>query len=137
MNMNIKKKIKFLIKKGSKALDSNEYKAAFSYFEEANSLLTVPNNDLDTYIWLCGTMGDIKFIQKEYKEALVYFQRCYNTGEVDNPFINLRLGECYYENQDYNNAKEFLLQAYMLEGKEIFVGIDMKYYYWLEKEVVL
>ena len=37
-----------------------------------------------------------------------------------NPFIMLRLGECCLEIGDEKNAIEYLLRAYMMEGKEIF-----------------
>ena len=37
-----------------------------------------------------------------------------------NPFIMLRLGECCLEIGDEKNAVEYLLRAYMMEGKEIF-----------------
>ena len=37
-----------------------------------------------------------------------------------NPFVMLRLGECCLEIGDEKNAIEYLLRAYMFEGREIF-----------------
>lgn len=43
------------------------------------------------------------------------------SGEgYSNPFIMLRLGECCLEIGDEKNAMEYLLRAYMMEGREIF-----------------
>ena len=43
------------------------------------------------------------------------------SGEgYSNPFIMLRLGECCLEIGDEKNAAEYLLRAYMMEGRVIF-----------------
>ncbi len=41
-------------------------------------------------------------------------------GGYGNPFIMLRLGECCLELGDEKNATEYLLRAYMMDGREIF-----------------
>lgn len=46
---------------------------------------------------------------------------------LDNPFIQLRLGECFFELGNITKAKEHLLKAYMIEGEEIFEDEPQKY----------
>lgn len=52
-----------------------------------------------------------------------------------NPFILLRLGQSFLENNDTKQAKEFLLRAYMLEGENIFEEEDEKYFQFLQTNV--
>lgn len=54
---------------------------------------------------------------------------------ISNSFILLRQGEIMYELNEKVRAVEFLLRAYMLEGKEIFDGEDNKYLKFLKENV--
>ena len=47
---------------------------------------------------------------------------------VSNPYVLFRLGQSLVETQDNNQAREFLLRAYMLVGDDIFWDEDEKYY---------
>ncbi len=81
--------------------------------------------------------GDAHFMNGELRQvAGVFSANATISGETDNPFILLRLGENYLEMEDETNATEFLLRAYMLEGKKIFKE-DWKYFQWLSGHVNL
>lgn len=47
---------------------------------------------------------------------------------LKNPFILLRIGQCCYELRQFEEAENYLLQAYMYEENEIFRGEPEKYY---------
>jgi tetratricopeptide (TPR) repeat protein len=57
-----------------------------------------------------------------FESALELFQEAYNLSapEEVNPFILLRLGQCYRRLGNDTNAAEYLLRVYMLEGEDIF-----------------
>lgn len=128
--------IEKLSKQGNKAMDDKDYQNAMVFFQKAEELLPLPKEKWDAYIWLSASVGDAYFMMQDYGTSLNYFCRCYKLGEIDNPFILLRIGENYFELQDYNNAKEFLLRTYMIEGKKIFKN-GKKYLQWLSENVDL
>ncbi len=129
-------RIEELSEKGNEAMDSEDYAKAITCFREALDILPEPKEDWDAYLWLVGSIGDARFLMQDYGKSLESFRKCYNLGETDNPFILLRLGENYLELGDETHAREFLLRAYMLEGKKIFKE-DRKYFQWLSGQVDL
>lgn len=68
-------------------------------------------------------LGDCHFLKKEYDSAIDYFIKAYNY-DVSNPYINLRIGECYVFLDNEPDAKEYLMRAYMVAGEDIFVGSE-------------
>ena len=65
----------------------------------------------------------------QYTDALNNFLESLKCPDGNtNPFILLRLGECYYELGNFEQAKEYLLRAFMWEGEDIFDGEDEKYF---------
>ena len=128
--------IEKLSNQGNQAMDNDDYLKAISYFQQAYELLPSPKEDWDAYVWLVASIGDAYFMMQDYKSSLDYFCQCYKSGEIENPFIMLRMGENYFELQDYDNAKEFLLRAFMVEGKSIFKN-EKKYFGWLSENVDL
>ena len=47
---------------------------------------------------------------------------------VDYGYVWLGLGQSFYELGNIEKAKDALMSAYMLEGKEIFEDVDEKYF---------
>lgn len=133
---NLYNEIESLSKKGNKAMEHENYSEALSFFQQAYDLLPVPKEEWEAYTWLMASIGDAYFSKQEYQSSLECFRRCYNNGDIDNPFILLRIGECSFELNDTENAKEFLLRAYMLEGKKIFKH-EPKYFQWLSENIEL
>lgn len=50
-------------------------------------------------------------------------------------FILLRLGQCFLETNNTEQAKEFLLRTYMIEGKAIFEEENEKYFQFLKANI--
>ena len=72
-------------------------------------------------------------MKDEYDVALDYLFEVLKCPEgLGNPFVSLRLGQCFYEKGNIDKAKDYLLQAYMLEGTDIFEDEDEKYYSCIE-----
>lgn len=125
-----------LSNEGNELLDvqHDTYKA-YHMFESALELLPEPANEWEAFSWLQSSMGECKFIEKAYSEAYEHFRQAYNTLVPNvNAYILLRIGECAFELQ-LEHAQEFLLQAYMVAGKDIFDGEDKKYYTVIETVV--
>jgi hypothetical protein len=56
-------------------------------------------------------------------------------GDVDNPYICLRLGQCSLELGDEAEAGNWLVGALVAGGVEIFEGEDPKYRSFLKKRL--
>jgi len=121
------KKITELTDKGNDAFE-NDLDLALKYYEEALALVPDPKTDWEASTWLYTAIGDAYYFKKEYQSAIDSFNKAMMcpTG-IGNAFICLRLGECFFELSDNTQSKEFLLQAYMLEGKDIFEYEESKY----------
>lgn len=132
--------IEELSESGNEYFDDEKYDTAIKIWKKALSLIPNPQNSYSESLWLEASIGDACFLLGEYKKALKHFQNAKNNIEenaYENPFIMLRLGQNYLENDKDNEAKEYLLRAYMLEGKEIFENDDVKYFDFLKQNVEL
>ena len=88
-----------------------------------------PKEEWEAATWIYAALGDMFYFLEKYEEALDnlnYAMMCPN-GRA-NPFILLRWGEAYYELDKKEQAKKYLLEAYMMEGTEIFEDEDEKYF---------
>ena len=54
------------------------------------------------------------------KTQKIFFDAC--NYDYSNPYINMRIGECYVFIDDEEKAKEYLLRAYMMAGEDVFEG---------------
>lgn len=132
--------IEELSENGSHHFDEGDYGEAIAVWQQALSLIPHPRHVYAESQWLETSIGDAYFMLGEHKAALACFQNA--TANIDenaygNPFIMLRLGQTLLENQQPEEATEYLLSAYMLEGAEIFEEDDKKYLEFLEQHVRL
>ena len=128
-------KITQLSKQGNKLLNSNNFDASVEKFNEALNLVPEPKTDWEASTWLYTAIGDAFFLKGDYNRSLNSFYDAYNCPDaVDNPFINLRLGQCLFELEQTNKAEDFLLRAYMLDGTKVFRGEEKKYLTYLRKK---
>lgn len=110
-----------LSEQGESFLEFEKYDEALVKFQEALDLVPYPKKDWEASTWLYASIGDTLFSKQLYKESLNAFLDAYNCPDgTNNPFVNLKLGECYFELEEFEKAKEYLLRTYMLEGDEIF-----------------
>ncbi len=139
MNKEIEEKINELAEEGNSYYDSNKQKALETW-NKALELIPEPKNIYSETVWFLAQIGDIYFNDKKYREAYKYFEDAKNnlSGEgYDNPFVMLRLGQSAYEIGNKEQALEYLLRTYMLEGKEIFEEDEKKYFEFLKSNVDL
>ncbi len=133
-------RIEELSEQGNEYFDEEKYVDAIRVWEQALTLIPNPRHGFAESQWLETSLGDAHFLLGNHANALECFQNAKNNLEAnayENPFIMLRLGQTYLENQQHDEAKEYLLRAYMLEGEEVFELDDPKYIEFLKQHVDL
>ncbi|MBN9296139.1 MAG: hypothetical protein J0I41_03960 [Filimonas sp.] len=106
---------------GNGLMDEADYAGAITKFSEALLLVPDPRRDWEAATWLYASIGDAFYQSGEHAKALDNFVEAYNCpGGLENPFVLLRLGQCYHHFNEEKNTLEYLLRAYMLEGENIF-----------------
>ena len=110
-------------------LEEGNIKDAYRKYKEALDIIPNPKTSYETATWIFVSIGDLFFKNKQYEMARDYFFEAKNCPNgVSNPYVLFRLGQSLVETQDNNQAREFLLRAYMLVGDDIFWDEDEKYY---------
>lgn len=120
--------------KGNDEMDEENYDAAAEWFKKAYAILPDPKEDWEATGYITASLGDALFNAGKFKEAqeqLLIAHNFYN-GETMNPFVLLRLGETYFELGEEAKALANLLQAYQMEGAQLF-DEDKKYLTFLKK----
>ena len=123
-----------LAEQGNALFDLGRTDEALKVWTEGLDLIPEPKNCYAQSVWFLASIGDIWFDRKNFPKALECFEaaRTNLSGQgMNNPFVLLRAGQCYYETGDEDMAAELLLSAYMLEGEEIFEEDDEKYFDFL------
>lgn len=110
-------------------LEEGNTKDAYRKYKEALDIIPNPKTSYETATWIFVSIGDLFFKNKQYEMARDYFFEAKNCPNgVSNPYVLFRLGQSLVETKDNNQAREFLLRAYMLVGDDIFWDEDQKYY---------
>ena len=120
--------LKHLCANGYRLYDQRDYKEALRIFYQAWLLLPKPQSQWYEAGWVLTAIGDTYYRLGQYeqgKEALLSAQHCQNID--DNPFVNLRLGQCLFELGEHGAARRALNRAYTLGGSELFQPEDKKY----------
>lgn len=136
----LSERIEVLSEQGNDLFDDEQFRECIEIWSEALALIPHPQHLYGETFWLETSIGDCYFMLNEYGQSQVHFLNAkgnIETNAYENPFVMLRLGELFFEMEDFNNAKEFLLRAYMLEGKEIFDAEREKYFNFLKENVKL
>ncbi len=123
-----------LCHEGNSLADSDSHKDAWLKFVEALQLVPDPKTEWEATTWILASIGDMAFALKSYdqgRDALEDAVMC--PGGLENPFIMMRLGQCYFELGDEKRAADRLARAYFLDGRTIFGQEDPKYFGLLEK----
>ncbi len=114
---------------GDNLVEDENYEEAIKNYQKALKLVPDPKNEWEASTWIYTVLGDTSFVKGDYFSAKEYLYDAINCPEGNsNPFILLRLGQCLFELKEVDNSKNFLLQAYMLEGLKIFHEEDDKYF---------
>ena len=84
---------------------------AKSYFFHA---LNLGSNDPYTNFWF----AEFYFKRRDFKRALTYYNKAYNSGYTDNYKLNLHLAEIYEKFADLSNALKFYRTTYSINPQD-------------------
>ncbi|MBQ2983024.1 MAG: tetratricopeptide repeat protein [Lachnospiraceae bacterium] len=117
-----------LCEEGDNFIEEGDINEAIDKYKKALELIPNPKYEWEASTWVYGALGDAYYLNDQYEEAIVCLAEVLKCPDgLENPFIILRIGQCYFEIENYDKAEEYLLQAYMLEGEEIFEDEEEKY----------
>ena len=101
-------------------LDAGEFDKALEAYRAAADLIPDPKEGWEASTWIFTAIGETLFFNGEYAEALQNLRVAVVSPDgLGNPLVHLRLGEVYYELDDFERAGDVLARAYMGGGKEI------------------
>jgi hypothetical protein len=128
----VRKAIRALIKAGETQLRNDDLPAAWESFGKAFALIPEPRDQDEDVVTALSGGAEAQFLAQHFVRALAMFLDCVNCAP-DSPFLNCRVGQCWYELGEMERAAHHLTLAYMAEGREIFKGEDAKYFGLLER----
>lgn len=109
---------------------------AISKYYEALILVPDPKSDHSISTFIYTALGEEYFSMKDYSEAGKCFYKAYNCpGGKDIGQINFRIGQCLEECGERKMAQDYLCAAYLLDGDELFLKANPKYYKIIRSEV--
>jgi tetratricopeptide (TPR) repeat protein len=137
MPENVNDKVRELKSQADYLQMGGKYLLAIDKYKEALSLLPKPVNQWK-YIWvLLPQIAENYWLNAKFndgkgggfQEALAVFSEIMKIeGAVGDETYHLRIGQIRYELGQIEKAKDELLRAYLIGGKEIFMNIDNKYF---------
>lgn len=127
------KRIRQLCKDGYEAYDQQNFKAAIRHFFQAWTLIPKPQQQYPEAGWVLTGLGDSYFRKGDHELAIEALQSATHCAEAShNPFIQLRLGQAYFESNDLNKAQSHLQQCHEHGGLELLEKEDPKFLELLE-----
>ncbi len=122
-------RIQKLCAEGDAFAEEEDYSAALEKFKAAWEILPTPATNWEAATWILGAIGDAHFLSGDFAAArdnLTLALTCPNG--LGNPFLHLRLGQCQFELNNLDVAKEELTHAFIGAGAEIFKDEEPKYF---------
>lgn len=127
-----------LCKQGDDLVKAGDLEAGKHKYVEALRLLPENHQEWEAAAWLYVAIGDVHFHMKNYDKAFKCFYNAVQCPNgIGNPYIHLRLGQLYYEQENHEKAADELTRAYMGAGIGIFMEDDPKYLEFLETKIEL
>lgn len=103
---------------------------------EALKLLPENRNEWEAATWLYVSIGDIHFKKKNFEKCFkCFFNAVQCPTGLGNPYIHLRLGQMYFEAEDFEKASDELTRAYVNGGLDVLLEDDPKYLEFLETKI--
>ena len=120
-------RIRSLIAKGDGLAEAGRTDEAIACYQDGWALLPEPRWEWDIGMTLQVAIGDAALKAGEFVKAKGKFITAAMMGGVANGYVQLRLGQTYFELGDMEHAAEHLCRAYIAERRRIFEGEDPKY----------
>lgn len=118
-------KIEALSEEGNELLEDGDWRGAVVKWRLALDLLPEPKSDWDAATWLYASIGDAQYQGGDFTQAKESLYDALNCPEgQQNPFVHLRLGQTLHVLREDQKSLDHLLQAYMLDGEDIFLLED-------------
>lgn len=125
---------------GSDLFEDEEYEQAITLWKTALALIPQPQNNYSETLWLETSIGDAYYMMEDQKTAHEHFLRAKSNiseNPYESPFLMMRLGQSYLDHNNTEEAIQYLLRAYAMEGEDIFEYEDEKYLKFLGENVDL
>jgi len=124
----IYKEVQTLSNEGNDFFEKRQFLRALQKYKAALSLVPEPKTKWEASTWLYTSIGDVNFSEENFSVAKENYYNALNCpNAIQNPYINLSLGQTLYEMEKFEQSGKFLMIAYMSEGKDIFEDEDPKY----------
>ncbi|WP_068621368.1 tetratricopeptide repeat protein [Paenibacillus tuaregi] len=125
-----------LCKQGDDLVRAGDLDAGKKNYIAALRLLPADHREWEAATWIYVAIGDVHFKTKSYDKAFkCFFNAVQCPKGLGNPYIHLRLGQMYYEQENLEKAADELTRAYMGAGIAIFMEDDPKYLEFLETKI--
>lgn len=127
MEERLHQEIVALTNEGEVLFEEEKYQLAIEKYLMAFDKLPDPYAEYEASSWILTAVGDSYFLLEAFQEALTNFKHAESCAGGENPFIWMRIGQCYLELENNETARAYLMRAYALEGEEIFSEDASKY----------
>ena len=117
-----------LLAAGEGLADAGNDAEALGRFQAAWSALPEPREEQEPAIGILGAIADCHFHLGRWEDCRQAVQYAFRCGAArDNPFLRLRLGQSLYELGEGREAANWLVPAFLSEGRALFEHDDPKY----------
>jgi len=128
LNSEITEQIKLLCAEGYTLYDNQEWDEAIRTFFQAWNLLPASKTQCREAGWILTALGDTYFRSARYQPALEALNSALHCPGINyNPFVMLRLGQVYFEQNNEHYAQRTLAYAYKKGGRQLFEQEAPKY----------
>ncbi|MFZ3000829.1 MAG: hypothetical protein WA071_10870 [Undibacterium umbellatum] len=125
-----------LCKNGELLAKNHEYLSAKQKYTSALRLVPEKHQDWQAATWIYVAIGDMNLKLDDREKAFKCFINAVQCPKgLGNPYIHLRLGQLYFEQNYFEKSIDELTRAYMGGGLDIFMEDDPKYLEFLESRI--
>ena len=125
-----------LCKEGDALASSGKPDGAKQKYIAALKLLPGEPRQWEAATWIYVALGDVHFRSRNFDKAFKCFYNAVQCPKgLGNPYIHLRLGQLYFEQDEFDKAADELTRAYMGGGIDILMEDDPKYLEFLETRI--
>lgn len=122
------KRIRSLCQDGYGVYDQYEFREALRLFYQAWLLIPKPQSQFEEAGWVLSAIGDCYFRLELFDQAIESLESALHCPKVcGNPFVHLRLAQCYLDVGVKDLAQEHMCLAQQSNNAEILDGLAPRY----------